>query len=72
MLRVKVKFCTTKRRRANRIGHMLRRNCLIKHVIERKDERDGKTRRRHKHLLDDLKETRKYWSLKEEVLDRTL
>jgi hypothetical protein len=29
---------TGKRRKANRIGHILRRNCLLKHVIERKIE----------------------------------
>jgi hypothetical protein len=29
---------TIKRRKANRIGHILRRNCLLKHVIERKIE----------------------------------
>jgi len=28
---------TMKRRKANWIGHILRRNCLLKHVIERKD-----------------------------------
>jgi hypothetical protein len=28
--------------------------------------------RRRKQLLDDLKETRVYWKLKEEALDRTL
>ena len=46
-------------RRKNLIGHMLRRNCLLKHVIEGKME--GKTRRgtRHQHLLDDRKEKRK-------------
>jgi hypothetical protein len=27
---------TIKRRKANWIGHILRRNCLLKHVIERK------------------------------------
>jgi hypothetical protein len=27
-----------KRRKANWIGHILRRNCLIKHIIERKKE----------------------------------
>jgi hypothetical protein len=42
------------------IGHSLRRNCLLKHVIEgRKDIMDGKTGRRRKQLLDDLKETRR-------------
>jgi hypothetical protein len=29
---------TIKRRRANWIGHILRRNCLLKHVIEGKIE----------------------------------
>jgi hypothetical protein len=29
---------TMKRRKANWIGHILRRNCLLKHVIERKAE----------------------------------
>jgi hypothetical protein len=29
---------TTKRRKANWIGHILRRNCLLKHVIEGKIE----------------------------------
>jgi hypothetical protein len=32
----------------------------------------GRQGRRHKQLLDDLKEKRKYWKLKEEALDRTL
>ena len=29
---------TIKRRRAEPIGHMLRRNCLLKHIIEEKIE----------------------------------
>jgi len=29
---------TIKKRKANWIGHMLRRNCLLKHVIEGKTE----------------------------------
>jgi hypothetical protein len=65
-----------KRRKANWIGHILRRNCLLKHVIEEKlegriemTERRG---RRRKQLLDDLKEKRSYCKLKEEALDRTL
>jgi hypothetical protein len=32
----------------------------------------GRRRRRRKQLLDDLKEKRRYWKLKEEVLDRTV
>jgi hypothetical protein len=53
-------------RRDNWIGHILRRSCVIKHVIERKiDGNDGKTRKRRKRLLDNLKETRGCWKLKE-------
>jgi len=32
----------------------------------------GRQGRRHKQLLDDLKETTDYWELKEEALARTL
>jgi hypothetical protein len=67
---------TIKRRKANWIGHILRRNCLLKHVIEGKVEGGiGMTGRRgkiSKQLLDDLKEKIRYWKLKEEALDRTL
>jgi hypothetical protein len=49
---------TTKRRKANWIGHILRRNCLLKHVIEGKLEVPGRGGRRRKQLLDDLKEER--------------
>jgi len=35
---------TIKRRKANWIGHILRRNCLVKHVVEGKS--DGKTRKK--------------------------
>jgi hypothetical protein len=34
----------TKRKKANYIRYILRRNCLLKHVIE--DRRDGKTRKK--------------------------
>jgi hypothetical protein len=67
---------TIKRIKANWIGHILRRNCLLKHVIEGKLERriemTGRRGRRRKQLLDDLNEKRRYWKLKEEALDRTL
>jgi hypothetical protein len=67
---------TIKRRKANWIGHMLRRNCLLKHVIEGKLEENiemtGRGGRRRKQLLDDLKEKLRYWKLKEEALDRIL
>jgi hypothetical protein len=67
---------TIKRRKANWIGHILSGNCLLKHVIEGKlegrIEMPGRRGRRRKQLLDDLKEKRRYWKLKEEALDRTL
>jgi hypothetical protein len=63
---------TIKRRKANWIGHILRRKCLLKHVIEGKlearIEMTGRRGRRCKQLLDDLKEKRRCWKLKEEAL----
>jgi len=50
----------------------LRRNCLLKHVIEGKDLRDVKTKRRRKQLLDDVKETRGHWKLTKEALAGTV
>jgi hypothetical protein len=62
--------------KANWIGHILRRNYLVKHFFERKIKgRIAVTGRRgelRKQLLDDLKETSGYWKLKEEALDYTL
>jgi hypothetical protein len=67
---------TIKRTKANWIGHILRRNCLLKHVIEGKlegrIEMTGRRGRRRKQLLDDLKEKKRYWKLKDEALDHTL
>ena len=58
------------------IGHILRRNCLLQHVIEGKIkgglEVTGRRGRRRRKLLDDLKERNGYSHLKEEVLDRTV
>jgi hypothetical protein len=60
--------------KANWIGHILRRNCLLKEVIEGKIEgRIEVTRRRgrrRKQLPDDLGDRRGYSHLKEEALDR--
>jgi hypothetical protein len=57
---------TIKRRKAKCIGHILRRDCLLKHVTEGKIEgrmdMKGRGGRRRKHLPDDLKENRKYWN----------
>jgi hypothetical protein len=55
---------TIKRRKANWIGHILHRNCLLKQVIEGnlegKIEMTGRRGRRCKQLLDNLKEKRSY------------
>ena len=57
--------------KANWIGHILRRNCLLKQVIEGKIKGEMEVTRRRKKLLDDLKDRRGYTHLKEEALDRT-
>jgi hypothetical protein len=63
-------------RKDNWTGYILRRNCLLQHVIEGKIqgriEVTGRRGKRRKKLLDDLKEKRRYWKLTEEALDRTL
>jgi len=64
------------KRKANWIGHILRRNCLLQRVIEGKiqggTEVTGRQGRKRRKLLDDLKERRGYSHLKEEALDRTM
>jgi len=53
---------TIKRKKADWIRHMLRRNCLLKHIIEgkikRRKEVKGRQGRRSKQLLDNLEEKR--------------
>ena len=65
-----------RKRKANCIGHILRRNCLLQPVIEGKIkgqiEVTRRRGRRRKKLLDGLKERRGYCQLKEEALDRTM
>jgi hypothetical protein len=46
---------TIKWRKANWIGHISRRNCFLKHVIEGKMEVTGRGGRRREQLPDDLK-----------------
>jgi hypothetical protein len=64
------------KRKAIWIGQILLRNCLLQHVTEEKIKRGievtGRRGRRHRKLLDDLKERRGYSKLKEEALDRTM
>jgi hypothetical protein len=62
---------TIKRRKANWIGHVFRRNCLPSHIIKGKIIGTRRRRRRRKQLLEYLREARRYWKL-EEAQDRTL
>jgi len=65
-----------RKRKANWIGHILCRNCLLQWVIEGKIkggiEVTGRQGRKHRKLLDDLKERRGYSQLKEEAVDCTV
>jgi hypothetical protein len=67
---------TMKKRRANWIGQILRRNCFLKPIIEGKTQERIKVMRRRerirKQVLDDLREMKGYLKLKKEALDRTL
>jgi hypothetical protein len=45
---------------------------VIEGKLEGRIEMTGRRGRRRKELLDDLKEKRRYWKLKEEALDRTV
>jgi len=59
-----------RKRKANCIGDILRRNCLLQRVTEGKIqggiEMTGKQGRRRRKLLDDLKERRGYSHFKRE------
>ena len=65
-----------RKRKANWIGHILRKNCLLQRVIEGKIKGEievtGRQGRRRGKLLDDLKERRGCSHLNEEALDRTM
>jgi len=65
-----------RKRKANWIGHILCRNCLLKQVIEGKIKGEMEVARRRgircKKLLDDLKDRIGYFHLKEEAVDRTI
>jgi hypothetical protein len=62
--------------KANWIGYILRRNCLLRQVLEGKIKGrikvTGRRVRRRRKLLDDLTERTGYSHLKEEALDRTM
>jgi hypothetical protein len=64
------------KRKANWIGHILRRNYLLQRVIEEKIkgviEMTRRRGRRRRKLRDDLKERKRYSHLEEEALDRKI
>ena len=64
------------KRKANWIGHILRRNCLLQRVIEGKIkggiEVTGRRGRRRRKVLDDRKERRGYSHMKKQALDRSM
>ena len=65
-----------RKRKANWIGHIMHRKCLLQRIIEGKIkggiEVTGRRGRNHRKLLDDLKKRRGYPQLKEETLDCTM
>jgi hypothetical protein len=64
------------KRKANWIGHIFRRICLLRQIVEEKiKERIEVTERgerRSRKLLDDLKKRRGYSHLREEAPDRCM
>jgi hypothetical protein len=65
-----------RKQKANWIGHILRIHCLLQQVVEGKIkggiEVKARRGRRHRKLLDDLKERQGYSHLKKEALDRQI
>ena len=57
------------RRKSNWIGHILRRNCLL-HDANEGQMTEVKGLGRRTQLLDDLRNRRRYWELKEKAEDR--
>jgi hypothetical protein len=58
----------SKRTSVNWIGYILRRNCLLKQVIEGKVDGTGRRGIRRKQQVDDIKKARRYWKWKHEAL----
>jgi hypothetical protein len=60
----------------NWTGHILRKNCILKLVIEGniegRIEVKGRGGTRRKQLRDELTKGKSYWNLEEEALDRTV
>ena len=58
--------------KGNWFGHILCKNCLLKPIIDGKIEGrievQGRRGRRNKQVLDELKETGRYWKLNKKAL----
>ena len=57
-------------RKYNRIGHILRINCLLHDAIEGHMMEVKRVGRGRTELLDDYRNIRRHWELKEEAEDR--
>ena len=57
----------TEGRKADWIGHIMRRNCLLKHTTEGKIER-----RRSEQIMVEVTANRRHWNLKEKSIDSIL
>jgi hypothetical protein len=63
---------TRERRKAKWMCRILRRNCLLKHVIEENRETTWRRWKWRKQLLDDPNETTWHCNLEQELLNRNL
>ena len=58
------------RKKANWISHILGSNCLLDDAIEGQMTEVKRVGRSRTQLLEDLRNRRRYWELKEEAEDR--
>jgi hypothetical protein len=72
--RTGMSYIQRKKRKANRVGYVLRRNCLLKHVIEGRIEgrKEVAGRRERRRATGWPCRNEGYWKLQEEALDHTL
>ena len=63
-------LCNILSKKSNCIAYSLRENCLLHDAIEGQMTEVKGVGRRRIQLLDDLRNRRKYWELKEEAEDK--
>ena len=54
-------ICTYTKKKANWIGHVLRRNCLLNTLMKERDKGGSRRRRRNDQLIEGLKDNRRHW-----------